>query len=131
MFKGIDHVVIAVRDLDAAIEQLELLYGMPCSERGEPVSSGLRYAYFRFEDTYVELISPVSDAGPVARRLTQVGDGPYLIAMRVENVDRTVEDLRNKGVRLIGDPGPGNPVTGQVLIHPSSAGGVLTRLVQR
>lgn len=131
MLNGVDHVVIAVRDLERAIEQFETLYGMPCSERGEPVTSGLRYAYFRSEDTYVELISPVRDDGPVARRLSQFGDGLYLIAMRVDNIDRAVEELRNKGVRLLGDPGPGNPVTGQVLIHPSSAGGVLMRLVQR
>jgi methylmalonyl-CoA/ethylmalonyl-CoA epimerase len=131
MFKGVDHVVIAVQDLDKAIEQFEALYGMECSERGEPVSSGLRYAYFRFGDTYTELISPVSDEGPVARRLSQSGDGLYLIAMRVDNIDEAVDELRTKGMRLLGDPGPGNPVTGQILIHPSSAGGVLTRLVQR
>ena len=131
MFKGVDHVVIAVRDLEAAIQQFEMLYGMECSERGEPGSAGLMYAFFRFDDTYIELISPISNEGPVAKRLSQSGDGLYLIAMRVDNIEETVEELRTMGVRLLGDPGPGKPVTEQVLIHPASAGGVLTRLVQR
>jgi methylmalonyl-CoA epimerase len=131
MFKGVDHVVIAVKDLDAAIKQYETLYGMPVSERGEPPGAGFTNAYFRFGDTFVELVSPTSEDGPVARRVSQSGDGVYLLAMRVDNIEQTLSDLREKGVRLLGDPGPGKPVTGQVFIHPASAGGVLTQIVQR
>ena len=131
MFKGVDHVVIAVKDLEAAIKQYETLYGMPVGEQGEPPGAGFRNAYFRFSETFVELISPISDQGPVARRLSQSGDGVYLIAMRVDNLEQTVAELREKGVRLIGDPGPGQPITGQVFIHPASAGGVLTQVIQR
>lgn len=131
MFQGVDHVVIAVKDLEAAISQYETLYGIPVSDRGEPPGAGFKNAYFRFGETFLELISPLSDQGPVAKRLATSGDGPYLVAMRVDDLAATVEELRGKGVRLLGDPGPGKPITGQVFIHPGSAGGVLTQLVQR
>ena len=56
---------------------------------------------------------------------------PDTIAMKVDDIDATLTELREKGIRLVGDPGPGNPVKGQVFIHPSVTGGVLTQLVQR
>jgi len=131
MFKGVDHVVIAVKDLNAAIKQYEAMYGVPVSERGEPPGAGFKNAYFRFGETFTELISPISEDGPVARRLSQSGEGVYLVAMRVDDIEQTLADLRERGVRLLGNPGPGKPVTGQVFIHPASAGGVLTQVVQR
>lgn len=131
MFAGVDHVVIAVKDLDAAIKQYEAIYGIPVADRGKPAGAGFENAYFRFGDTFLELISPLSDQGPVAKRVAASGDGPYLIAMRVDDLQATLADLRAKGVRLLGDPGPDKPATGQVFIHPGSAGGVLTQLVQR
>jgi methylmalonyl-CoA/ethylmalonyl-CoA epimerase len=91
----------------------------------------LKNAYFRFGDTYVELVAPTNDQAPVGRRVAASGEGTYLVAMRVDDVAATVAELRAKGVRLIGDPGPDKPVTGQVFVHPMSAGGVLTQLVQR
>ena len=131
MFKGVDHVVIAVKDLDASIKQYEQVYGIPATDIGEPPGAGFRNAYFRFPESYLELVSPTSEDGPVAKRLAASGEGTYLVAMRVDNVDETIGELREKGVRLLGDPGPGNPVKGQVFIHPSFAGGVLTQVVQR
>jgi methylmalonyl-CoA/ethylmalonyl-CoA epimerase len=131
MFKGVDHVVIAVKDLDAAIAQYETIYGIKATDIGEPPGAGFRNAYFRMPDSYLELVSPNSDQGPVARRVAASGDGPYLVAMRVDDLPAALAELRSKGVRLLGDPGPDKPVTGQVFIHPASAGGVLTQLVQR
>lgn len=131
MFKGVDHVVIAVKDLEEAIKQYENVYGIPVADIGEPQGAGFRNAYFRFDESFLELISPVSESGPVAKRLAASGDGVYLIAMRVDNLEEAITQLREKGVRLLGDPGPGKPITGQVFIHPASAGGVLTQVVQR
>jgi len=131
MFKGIDHVVIAVKDLDASIAQFETTYGVAVSDRGEPQGAGFKNAHFRFDDSYLELVSPTNETGPVGRRVTASGDGVYLIALRVDDVEKTVQELRDKSVRLVGDPGPGNPIKGQIFIHPSAAGGVLTQIVQR
>lgn len=131
MFKGVDHVVVAVKDLDAAVSNYEAIFGAPVSDRSEAPAAGMKMAFFRFPDSYVELVSNIDDQGPIAKRLTERGEGVHLIAMKVDDIDKTLAELRAKGVRLVGDPGPGNPVKGQVFVHPSATGGVLTQIVQR
>lgn len=131
MFNGLDHIVIAVKDIEASIERYEAIYGMPVSDRSESEAAGMQMAFFRFEHSYVELVTNLGDAGPIAKRLNETGEGIHLVAMKVDDIDTTVAELRGKGIRLIGDPGEGNPVKGQVFIHPSVTGGVLTQLVQR
>ena len=130
MFKGVDHVVVAVKDLDAAVAKYEAIYGTPVSERREAEAAGMKMAFFRFPDSFVELVSNFGPGGPIAQRLESRGEGVHLIAMKVDDMDKTLADLRAKGVRLVGDPGAGNPVRGQVFVHPSETGGVLTQLVQ-
>lgn len=130
MFEGVDHVVIAVDDLDAGVAQYEAIFGTDVTSRGEPPGETYLNAVFLFPETMIELITPKEDGvGPVARRLQAAGSGVYLVAMRVDDMDAAVQDLRDRGVRLIGDPGAGNPIQGQVFIHPASAGGVLVQLV--
>jgi methylmalonyl-CoA epimerase len=131
MFKGLDHLVVAVKDLDASVARYETIYGTAVSDRSEAPAAGMKMAFFRFADSYVELVSNFGDEGPIARRLADRGEGVHLVAMKVDDMDATLADLRAKGVRLVGDPGAGNPVRGQVFIHPSETGGVLTQLVQR
>ena len=130
MFKGVDHVVIAVKDLDAAVARYETIYGAPVSERREAEAAGMKMAFFRQGESFVELVSNLGEGGPIAKRLADRGEGVHLIAMKVEDIGKAVEELRGKGVRLVGDPGPGNPIKGQVFIHPQETGGVLTQLVQ-
>jgi len=131
MFKGVDHVVVAVKDLDASVARYETIYGQPVSERAEAAAAGMKMAFFRFPDSYIELVSNIDDQGPIAKRLEDRGEGVHLVAMKVDDIDKTLETLRAGGIRLVGDPGPGNPVKGQVFIHPSMTGGVLTQIVQR
>ena len=130
MFKGVDHVVIAVKDLDAAVARYETIYGAPVSERREAEAAGMKMAFFRQGESFIELVSNLGEGGPIAKRLADRGEGVHLIAMKVEDLAKAVDDLRGKGVRLVGDPGPGNPIKGQVFIHPAETGGVLTQLVQ-
>ena len=131
MFKGVDHVVIAVKDLDASVGRYETIYGSPVSDRSEAPAAGMAMAFFRFGDSYIELVSATGDQGPIAKRLAEQGEGVHLVAMNVDDIDATLTKLRDAGIRLVGDPGAGNPVKGQVFIHPSQTGGVLTQLVQR
>ena len=131
MFKGVDHIVVAVKDLDASIGRYETIYGAEVSDRSEAPQAGMKMAFFRFGDSYVELVSNLGNDGPIAKRLEDRGEGVHLIAMKVDDLEKTVAELREKGVRLVGDPGPGNPIRGQVFVHPSFTGGVLTQLVQR
>jgi methylmalonyl-CoA/ethylmalonyl-CoA epimerase len=131
MFKGLDHLVVAVKDLDASVKKYEAIYGVDVSDRSEAPAAGMKMAFFRFADSYVELVSNLSEEGPIAKRLADRGEGVHLVAMKVDDLEKTLADLREKGVRLVGDPGAGNPVRGQVFVHPSETGGVLTQLVQR
>ncbi|MFN0093454.1 MAG: VOC family protein [Dehalococcoidia bacterium] len=131
MFKGVDHVVIAVKDLEEKVGVYEALYGQKVSDRSEAPAAGMAMAFFRFGDSYLELVSSIGDQGPIAKRLAAQGEGVHLVAMKVDDIQATLADLRAKGIRLVGDPGAGNPVTGQVFIHPSVTGGVLTQLVER
>ena len=131
MFKGVDHVVIAVKDLDAAVGRYETIYGAEVSDRSEAPAAGMAMAFFRFGDSYIELVSATGDQGPIAKRLAEQGEGVHLVAMNVDDIDATLTKLRAAGIRLVGDPGPGNRVKGQVFIHPAMTGGVLTQLVQR
>ncbi|HWF78585.1 MAG TPA: VOC family protein [Caulobacteraceae bacterium] len=131
MFKGVDHVVVAVKDLDASVGRYETLYGTQVSDRSESPQAGMKMAFFRFPDSYVELVSNLGADGPIAKRLEDRGEGVHLIAMKVDDLEKAVAELRDKGVRLVGDPGPGAPIRGQVFVHPSYTGGVLTQLVQR
>jgi methylmalonyl-CoA/ethylmalonyl-CoA epimerase len=131
MFKGVDHVVVAVKDLDKSIGKYEAIYGAPVSDRSEAAAAGMKMAFFRFGDSYLELVSNLGEEGPIAKRLADRGEGVHLIAMKVDDLDKTLAELREKGVRLVGDPGAGKPVRGQVFVHPSETGGVLTQLVQR
>jgi methylmalonyl-CoA/ethylmalonyl-CoA epimerase len=131
VFLGVDHVVIAVKDLDAAVGRYESIYGTTVSDRSEAPAAGMAMAFFRFDNSFIELVSATSDQGPIAKRLAEQGEGIHLVAMRVDNVEQTLAGLRAKGIRLVGDPGPGNPVKGQVFIHPSVTGGVLTQILQR
>ncbi len=96
MFQGIDHVVIAVADLQRGIEQYEAIFGVDVSRTGEPPGAGFKNAYFDFEHTQVELVSPTDDTGPVGRRIAASGEG--------------------------------NPVQGQVFVHPAASGGVLLQI---
>ncbi len=128
MFQGIDHVVIAVEDLDVGIEQYEAIFGQSVDRQGEPEGAGFKNAYFTFAGSEVELVAPTSDQGPIAGKIERSGQGVHLMAMRVDDVDATVAELRGKGVRLIGDPGEGNPIKGQVFVHPAAAGGVLLQI---
>ena len=131
MFKGVDHVVIAVKDLDASVGRYETIYGTGVSDRSEAPAAGMAMAFFRFGDSYIELVSATGDQGPIAKRLAEQGEGVHLVAMKVDDIDATLTTLRDAGIRLVGDPGAGNPVKGQVFIHPSMTGGVLTQIVQR
>ena len=131
MFKGVDHVVVAVKDLDASVGRYETIYGTQVSDRSEAPQAGMKMAFFRFPDSYVELVTNFGDTGPIAQRLEARGEGVHIVAMKVDDLEKTVTELREKGIRLVGDPGAGNPVRGQIFVHPAMTGGVLTQLVQR
>lgn len=132
MLKHIDHVVIAVNDLNEGIAQYEKTFGMKPSRTGERPGDGFKNAFFDLPGGgFLELIQPTDATGAVARGLASRGEGVYLVALAVDDIEAEAAAMRSRGVRLIGDPGPGKPISGMLFVHPRETKGVLMQIVQR
>jgi methylmalonyl-CoA/ethylmalonyl-CoA epimerase len=132
MVQKIDHVVIAVNDLNEGIAQYEKTFGLKPSRTGERPDDGFKSAFYDLPGGgFVELIQPTDATGPVAKGLAARGEGVYLVALAVEDIDSEVAAMRERGVRLIGDPGPGQSISRMVFVHPRETKGVLVQLTPR
>lgn len=126
MYNKVDHVVIAVSDLDAAAALYGKTLGLKPSEVMVSRELGLKRINFDVGNAYIEIAQPIDETGPVARFVKEKGEGLYLIAVKVDSIKETVGKLRRQGARIIGDENAG----GQVFIHPKSTHGVLMQLVE-
>jgi methylmalonyl-CoA/ethylmalonyl-CoA epimerase len=130
---GIDHVGIAVADLDAAIEMYETSFGMRCVHTEVNEEQGVREAMLEVGDSgsYVQLLAPLSPESTIGRFLDKNGPGIQQMAYRVDSIDEVSEHLRSQGLRLLYDA-PKNGTAGSRVnfVHPRSAGGVLVELVE-
>jgi len=131
VFGRIDHIGVAVSDLEAAIALHEQTYGMSLVHRETVDDQGIEAVLLDVGDGHVELLSPLSDATPVGRFLAQRGPGLHHVAYAVEDIDATLDALREQGVRLV-DEAPRTGIRGSrvAFLHPAASGGVLTELVQ-
>jgi methylmalonyl-CoA/ethylmalonyl-CoA epimerase len=131
VFRRIDHIGIAVADLDAAIAVHEGTYGMRVVHRETVTSQGVEAVLFDVGENHVELLQPLADDTPVGRFLAKRGPGLHHVAYRVDDVAAALGELREAGVRLI-DEQPRTGIRGSqvAFLHPSASGGVLTELVQ-
>jgi methylmalonyl-CoA epimerase len=127
----IDHVAIAVEDLEAAIAWYEAAFGATVEHREVVESDGVEEALLRVADSYVQLLTPVSDTSPVAKYLEKKGEGLHHIGYRVDDCAEALESLRAQGNRLIDEaPRPGSRGTTVAFVHPKGAFGTLIELVQ-
>jgi methylmalonyl-CoA/ethylmalonyl-CoA epimerase len=124
---NLDHVVVAVNDLQAATRTWQDNFGLPLERSGENQALGINQAILPIGSAFIELIQPLGEGGPVADHLKNKGEGLYLISLAVDDMARTLEDLRARGVR-VNDPPAGGAVT---FISPRAANGVLVQLVER
>ena len=131
MFGRIDHIGVAVADLDAAIALHEQTYGMPLVHRETVEAQGVEAVLLDVGESHVELLRPLTDETPVGRFLAKRGPGLHHVAYRVADVAATLDDLRTAGLRLI-DEQPRIGIRGAriAFLHPSASGGILTELVQ-
>jgi len=129
--RSIDHVGVAVADLEAAIALHRDTYGMPLVYRETNVEQGVEAVLFDVGDGHVELLAPLADDTPVGRFLARRGPGLHHVAYRVDDVAATLDELRAAGVRVI-DEQPRAGIRGSrvAFLHPEACGGVLTELVQ-
>lgn len=136
LFTRIDHVGIAVRDLDTAIELYITTFGLTVAGRETNETQGVREAMLHVADapggaSYVQLLEPLGDDTPVGRFLAQRGEGVHHIGYGVTDVAAALARLSDDGVRLVDErPRHGSLGASIAFLHPKSVGGVLTELVQ-
>jgi methylmalonyl-CoA epimerase len=131
MLTEIDHVAIAVNDLEAAIEYYRNAYGVEVEHREVVESDGVEEALLKVADSYVQLLSPVRDDSPVAKYLANKGEGLHHIGYRVDDCAAALDRVRAEGGRLIDEaPRPGSRGTTVAFIHPKGAFGTLVELVE-
>ena len=130
---AIDHVGIAVPDLDAAIELYTTAYGMTCVHQEVNEEQGVREAMMAVGDSgsYLQLLAPLSADSTIAKFLDKSGPGIQQMAYRVDSIDEVSEHLRGQGMKLLYDaPKKGTAGSRVNFVHPKSAGGVLVELVE-
>ena len=131
MFARVDHIGVAVEDLDAAIALHEGAYGMAVAHREVVEEQGVEAVLLDVGENHVELLCPLDGESPVGRFLSKRGPGLHHVAYQVADVQATLDTLRDRGLRLI-DEAPRAGIRGSrvAFLHPESSGGVLTEIVQ-
>jgi methylmalonyl-CoA/ethylmalonyl-CoA epimerase len=128
---GLDHVGIAVEDLEGEIERYRRAFGLEPAHRETVGSQGVEEVLFAVGTSYVQLLRPLSDDTPVGRHLARRGPGVHHVAYRVDDVAAALERLRAEGFALVDEaPRPGSRGTTIAFVHPKAMGGVLVELVQ-
>ena len=131
MFERIDHVGVAVEDLDAAIELYEKSFGMPLIHRETVEEQGVEAVLLDVGDGHVELLSPLDPETPVGKFVAKNGAGLHHVAYAVADIESTLKSLADAGVELIdSEPRRGIRDSKVAFLHPRSTGGVLTEIVQ-
>ena len=131
MFARVDHIGVAVEDLDAAIALHEEAYGMAVAHREVVEEQGVEAVLLDVGENHVELLRPLNAETPVGRFLSKRGPGLHHVAYQVTDVQATLDTLRDRGLRLI-DEAPRTGIRGSrvAFLHPDSSCGVLTEIVQ-
>jgi len=131
MLTEIDHVAIAVNDLDAAIADYQAAFGATVDHREVVESDGVEEALLKVAESYVQLLTPTRDDSPVAKYLAAKGEGLHHIGYRVDDCAAALERLKDHGYRVLDDaPRPGSRGTTVAFVHPKAIHGTLIELVQ-
>ncbi|PZS27915.1 MAG: methylmalonyl-CoA epimerase [Pseudonocardiales bacterium] len=133
IFTKIDHVGIAVPDLDAAIAFYAEMFGFVSVHEETNEEQGVREAMLRVGDgeTQIQLLAPLSEDSTIAKFINRNGPGLQQVAYTVDDIEAASAELRAKGLRLIyRTPRPGTAGSLVNFVHPKDAGGVLVELVQ-
>jgi methylmalonyl-CoA epimerase len=131
MFARIDHIGVAVDDLDAAIALHETTYGMALVHREVVEEQGVEAVLLDVGENHVELLRPLAGDTPVGKFLASRGPGLHHVAYQVPDIEAALAALRAAEVRLIDEtPRTGIRSSRVAFLHPKSSGGVLTEIVQ-
>ena len=123
---GIDHVVIRVKDIDAAIESYRKL-GMELTRTLETPAIGKQAIFRLSDDTFIELVAPLSPDSAIGRAIESRGEGVHTVALSVDDINETVGDLTQSGARVI----QSEDLEGIAFVHPKSTHGVLLQIMEK
>ncbi|MFL5874200.1 MAG: methylmalonyl-CoA epimerase [Solirubrobacterales bacterium] len=131
MFGRIDHIGVAVEDIDAAIELYRDGFGMELAHRETVESQGVEAVLLDVGDGHVELLAPLGPDTPVGKYLAKNGAGLHHVAYAVDDIDAVLEKIAAAGIQLIdSEPRVGIRDSRVAFLHPRSTGGVLTEIVE-
>ena len=131
MFGRIDHIGVAVEDVDAAIELYEKSFEMELVHRETVTEQGVDAVLLDVGDGHVELLAPLGPDTPVGKYLAKNGAGLHHVAYAVDDIDAALERIAAAGIGLIdSEPRVGIRGSRVAFLHPRSTGGVLTEIVE-
>ncbi|WP_309382806.1 methylmalonyl-CoA epimerase [Cerasicoccus frondis] len=127
MIQKIDHLGIAVKDLDEVVKYYEDSLGLKCEGREEVASQKVRTAFFHVGEVHIELLEPTAEDSPIAKFLEKSGEGIHHIAFGTDDIEGQLKGAADSGVRLIHEK-PFDGAAGKLVafLHPKSTHGVLT-----
>jgi methylmalonyl-CoA/ethylmalonyl-CoA epimerase len=132
MVNKIDHIGIAVKNLEEALNFYENILGLKSAGFEIVEEQKVKVAFLPIGDTEVELLESTEEDGPIARYIAKNGEGVQHIAYRVDDIEKAIEDMKEKGIRMIDEkPRYGAGGAKIAFCHPKSTHGVLIELCQR
>jgi methylmalonyl-CoA epimerase len=127
----IDHVGIAVRDLDAVIDWYKQMFGAEVAHRERIESDGVDEALIKVADSYIQLLTPFTDTSPLAKYMERNGEGVHHVGYRVADCAEVLEHVKAEGARVVDEhPRTGSRGTTVAFMHPKSSFGTLIELVE-
>ena len=127
----IDHVGIAVRDLDAVVDWYRRMFGATVAHRERIESDGVEEALIKVADSYIQLLMPYTDTSPLAKHLAKRGEGLHHVGYRVEDCAEVLERVKGTGAQVVDEhPRTGSRGTTVAFLHPKTALGTLIELVE-
>ncbi len=127
----LDHIAIAVADLDKAIAAFQEKLGLPCEKVETVDAQKATVAFFDLGGSHLELVSPSDPESAVARSIAKRGEGLHHLCFEVPSLDAAVADVTGKGGVMVGPSTPGANGSRVAFVHPKSMNGVLVELVEK
>ena len=128
--KKIDHIAIAVKDLDSAVQTFTSNFGFPVTRRADVAALGISLALLRIGDAELELFQPTVTDNPPAKFLADRGEGMYVLSLETDNLDAALHALSAKGIR-VGQVTPTSDGKGRsAYVSPKATHGVLLQLIE-
>ncbi|MCR4425694.1 MAG: methylmalonyl-CoA epimerase [Firmicutes bacterium] len=132
VIKSVDHIGVAVANLDEALKVYADTLGIKLAGTETVAEQKVRVAFLPIGETEIELLESTDPEGPIAKFIEKRGEGIQHIAVRVDDIESALEEMREKGVRLIDEtPRYGAGGARIAFLHPKSTGGVLIELTER